>query len=119
MVMLSRFVPWRVRDPQFHVAAPERGRPLARAGLAFRALLAVMAAGAMGILALGALSATSSYRGSKTFDLTGGIRAVLHPVSQADWISLASLGVFALLAGLATAATLVARRGVLSGPEGN
>ena len=119
MVMLSRFVPWRVRDPQFHVAAPERGRPLARTGLALRALLAVLAAGAIGILALGTLSATSSYRGSKAFDLTGGIRAVLHPVSQADWISLASLGVFALLTGLATAATLVARRGVLSGPGGN
>lgn len=119
MVMLSRFVPWGLRDPQFHVAGPARGRPIARASLAWRSLSAVVVAGVIGAVTLGALSAASNYRRSKVFELGAGIQTVLRPVNQADWISLASLGIFALIAGLATAATVAARRGVLDASDGN
>ena len=36
LLMLGRFVPWNARDVEFDVQAPARGRPLSRAGLAWR-----------------------------------------------------------------------------------
>lgn len=119
MMMLARFVPWSVRDPQFHVAAPARGQPLTRAALARRTLLAVVVAFVVGLVTGGALATMSSYRKSRVFDLEAGIRTIVPPASQGDWISLASILVFALLTGLVTAATLVARRGVLAPAPGN
>jgi PAT family beta-lactamase induction signal transducer AmpG len=113
MLMLARFVPWSVKDPEFHVAGPVRGQPLTRAALVLRALIAVLLAGLVGIVTGGALASMSSYRKSHVFDLEAGIRTIVPPASQGDWISLISILVFALLTGLATAATLVARRGVL------
>lgn len=119
LVMLSRFVPWRERDPQFHVAASERGTPLTPTALGLRVLLAAAAAFALGIVTLGALSAMSGYPRTREFAFAAGVLTVIHPVGQGDWITLASLLVLTLMAGVATAATLVARRGLRSGPQGN
>jgi PAT family beta-lactamase induction signal transducer AmpG len=115
MVLLARFVPWGVREPEFHVAEPERGRPITRGGLAFGAALATVASASLAVVTLGGLSAMSGYRRTKLFDLGAGLAPLLHPASQGDWISLVSALVFAGLVGLATAATLVARRGLAGG----
>jgi PAT family beta-lactamase induction signal transducer AmpG len=115
MLLLSRFVPWHVRDPEFHVAAPERGRPCTRLGLVARGAAATLLAAGLGVLTLGLLSAMSSYRRTKVFDLAAGLLPLVRPASQGDWIGLASALVFAVLVGLVTAATIVARRGVATG----
>lgn len=115
MVMLSRFVPWSVREPEFHVAAPARGQPLSRQAVLVRSLLAALAGLGLGLLTVASLNAMNEYRTTRSFAFTGALRALLRPGAQADWISLAALAVFAGLVGLGTAATLVARRGILSG----
>lgn len=118
MWMLSRFVPWGVRDVEFHVAAPARGAPLGRAALALRAGAAVAGALAAGLAVLAALSALGSYRRTGGFRFSEQLAALLRPEGQAAWLSVAALVVFAGLAGLATAAALVARGGPPAGGGG-
>lgn len=114
MLMLSRFVPWSVRDPEFHVAPPVRGAPLSRLAVLARALGATAAAAGLGLATMAVLEALSGFRRSKVFGFGAALQALLRPVSAGDWLTLAALAVVAALGGLATAATLVARRGFVS-----
>jgi MFS transporter, PAT family, beta-lactamase induction signal transducer AmpG len=112
MLMLSRFVPWSVRDPQFHVIEPRRGRPLGRGELWVASLVAGLLALAIGALTLGSLEAMNAARLGKGFPLLAALRAILRPHGLTGWLGSVGLAAFGLLAALATAATLVARRGV-------
>lgn len=114
MWMLARFVPWGVREPEFDVVAPSWGPPLARKALLERAALGAAAAFAVGLLAWGSLGGLSSLRAGRGFDVVTPMRAVLAPRGLGDWTTAAGLVILAAAAGLATGATLVARRGVAS-----
>jgi PAT family beta-lactamase induction signal transducer AmpG len=118
MVMLARFVPWSVRDPTFDLEAPARGAPLTRARLLLWSLVGLGATGALGVAVVGLVRALSALHAGRAFDLAGQVSAVLYPGSLGEWLSAAGIGVLALLAGLGTAATLVARRGLAPGREG-
>ena len=63
LVMLERFVPWSVREPEFHVAAPPRGAPLSprRACPGDRPSAAIVAC-MVGLLTTATLGAIRSYR---------------------------------------------------------
>ena len=113
MLMLARFVPWGVREPDFAVLAPPRGAPLSRQGLFLRSLAGAGFGFALGALTLASLDAMTAYRKTRVFGIGPPLENLLQPASQTAWLGLASLVVFAALVGLATAATLVARRGVL------
>jgi MFS transporter, PAT family, beta-lactamase induction signal transducer AmpG len=115
MIMLARFVPWSVREPTFDVEDPARGAPLTRARLLLWSLAGLVATGVLGVLTVGLVGALSGLHAGRAFDLAGPVRAVVNPASLGEWLSAAGIGVLALLAGLATAATLVARRGLAPG----
>ena len=117
MVMLARFVPWGVRDVEFDVLAPPRGRPLSRRGLAARAGLGTAVALVAGLGAVALAGGLSSVRAGRGFSVLPALVAVLRPSGIAEWTTTAGIVVLAGLSGLATAATLAARRGVKGDPE--
>jgi PAT family beta-lactamase induction signal transducer AmpG len=116
MVMLARFVPWGVRDVEFEVVEPPRGRPLSRRGLVARAgvgALLTLLVGLAGVALVGGLSALRAHRG---FAALPALAAVVRPSSVGEWTTTVGLLALGALGGLATAATLVARHGVESSP---
>jgi PAT family beta-lactamase induction signal transducer AmpG len=114
MWMLARFVPWGLREPEFDVVAPSWGAPLARKALLVRALAGAAVAFGAGLLTWGSLGGLSSLRAGRGFDVVTPMRAVLAPRGLGDWTTTAGLVILAAAGGLATAATLAARRGLAS-----
>jgi PAT family beta-lactamase induction signal transducer AmpG len=118
MVMLARFVPWRVREPVFTVESVARGAPLTRGQLVRRSATGALVAWAGGVLTVGLLSALRGLREGETFDLLTPVQSTLLPTDLAGWMTAAGVGAFGLLAGLATGALLVARRAVRDDARG-
>jgi len=116
MVMLSRFVAWGVRDPEFHLAAPAKRSVLPRRGLALRAVAAALVAGAISLATMVVLSVIKAHRSGKSLGLPAHLAPFLAPRSTGDWVTVAGIVAVAVTVGLAMAATLAARRGVPS-PE--
>jgi len=112
LVMLWRFVPWHVRDPQFHVAEPRRGQPLGRAALVAWAAAAGLGAGLAGLATMAALAGLKAARGGGEFDWARRLAAILSPGTVGDAVSAISLLLTAVTVALATAATLAAHRGL-------
>jgi PAT family beta-lactamase induction signal transducer AmpG len=117
MAMLARFVPWGVRDVEFEVREPSPGRPLSRRGLVLRAVAGALATLLVGLGTLGLVGGLRSLRAGRGFDPVPALLGVVAPSSVAEWTTSAGLVVLAVLGGLATAATLVARRGLAPSPE--
>lgn len=111
MVMLSRFVPWGVREPTFEVEATPTRAPLSPRRLLTRSVAGGSIAWVAAVLTVGLAGALRSVRAGTGFDLWSPLLDVLAPASLGDGMTAAGLVVFALLGALATAATLVARRG--------
>ena len=112
MVMLARFVPWGVRDVEFEVRAPVRGTPVGRGSLLARGLLGAVVAYVTGLAAVGLVGGLSGLHAHRGFAALPAMLAALRPSGIADWTTAVGLVVLAVIAGLATAATLVARHGV-------
>jgi MFS transporter, PAT family, beta-lactamase induction signal transducer AmpG len=119
MAMLARFVPWGVRDVEFEVRAPVRGTPVSRGGVLARGLGGALAALVAGLAAVGLVGGLSGLRAHRGFAVLPALQAVLQPARLNDGLTAAALVILAVLVGLATAAAVVARRGVASpaGPE--
>jgi hypothetical protein len=114
MLMLARFVPWNARDVEFDVQAPARGRPLSRAGLAWRIALGAASALLVGLSGLALAAGLSGMRAGRGFTAGPALAHAVSPSTVGEWTTTAGLLVLAVLGGLATAATLVARRGLRS-----
>jgi PAT family beta-lactamase induction signal transducer AmpG len=112
LVMLSRFVPWSVRDPEFHVTAPPRGGPLSRAEVSWRSALGGIVACLVGLITTATLGAIRSYRAEGVFPLAQEMGLVLPPRTLAGWTTLVAILLMGLVVALMTAATLVGRRGL-------
>jgi MFS transporter, PAT family, beta-lactamase induction signal transducer AmpG len=65
MVLLARFVPWSVRDPQFYVASPKRPLPLTRGQMVARAAVAGIVCAVLSVVVLGLLGGVRSYSAGK------------------------------------------------------
>ena len=112
LVMLGRFVPWGVREPEFHAAAPARGEPVGRRELAAKAALAGVTASVVGVLTMATLWGIRSYRARHGFLFVHQVGQVLNPQTLGAWTTLIGVLVMGLTVALMTAATLVARRGL-------
>lgn len=112
LLMLSRFVPWSQREVVFQVEAVARGRPLGRGPFATRVALASVSAWAMSLLTLATLDGMRGLRAGQGFELLGRLVRLLHPAGLGDWLTHAGIAALAASVGLATAALLVARRGI-------
>ncbi len=116
LVMLARFVPWRVRDVEFEVLAPSWGRPLSRRALAARAAAGGLVTLVLGLAVTALVGGLSAIRAGRGFLVLPSLGAVAHPSSMAEWTTTAGLALLGALGGLATAATLAARRGLERSP---
>jgi hypothetical protein len=63
------------------------------------------------------LSAIKAYRAGGGFRLVAHLTRLLTPTLPGEWLTAFGAAAVGLAAGLAAAATLVARRGLAPGPE--
>jgi PAT family beta-lactamase induction signal transducer AmpG len=122
MLLLARFVPLGVREPEFTIEPPAaRGRLSARALLVRGAAGAAIAGGGAAAITatLAALKAART-PGGPPFDVAGALVSLARPASVGDALELAGIAILALGAGLFTAAVAAARHGAgraLAGEE--
>lgn len=115
LLMLARFVPPGVRDPDF--AAPELEEAASSAGVDTSGLLGrgagvavASALAASGILAL--MGAIDTMRSKQVaFDFAGALASVWQPRGVDGWLQVISIVVFGLACGLGSVAMAAARRG--------
>jgi MFS transporter, PAT family, beta-lactamase induction signal transducer AmpG len=110
LLMLHRFVPWRMREPVFEVAPPREGRPLTTAQITLGALLAGVVSTVVAVWCSVGLDAIRAQRAHRAFDWAATAFRTVWPADLAGIVAPLSVGAIGLLVGLATAAGLVARR---------
>jgi PAT family beta-lactamase induction signal transducer AmpG len=114
LIMLQRFVPLGVREPEFTVEEVALQAPLGKAALAMRGAAGAVACGACGLVMVALLAAVKTLRaakGSAGFDLAGALWQVVTPATAPDWIQLLGVLAFAVISGLFVAAVSAARHG--------
>jgi PAT family beta-lactamase induction signal transducer AmpG len=110
LLMLHRFAPFGVREPQFEHEAgavpPAAISGLLRPGLSAALGLAIGAA-----LLLAVLDAMDKVRSTPEagFDIAGALWRLTHPVDPGGWVQIAGILTFALVGGMFIAATRVRR----------
>ena len=117
MVMLSRFVPFTAREPEFRIEAPRirqaaHGRRADDAGLA--GTFVGFASGALLTALLSALKVVNDATKAGTqaaFDMWTPLISIGRPVDNAGWLALIGLLVWGITCGLFTAAVSAARHG--------
>jgi PAT family beta-lactamase induction signal transducer AmpG len=112
LVMLGRFVPLGVREPEFTVEPPRLREPLTGSGLFLRGLAGGLATGVVVFVLAALLAALKTMRDTKTaFDFSAAFWQVARPVAITDWVQLFGIVVFAVFGGLFVAAISAARHG--------
>jgi len=117
LIMLARFLPWGVRDVEIEVEAEVRREPLSRTALVVRSVLGGVAGLAVGLSAVALVGGLAGVRAHRGFTPVPALRSLVQPVRIGDWTGIVGVLVLAGLVGLATAATLVARRGTAGSLE--
>ncbi len=107
MILLARFVPWSVREPEFDVKAPALSEPLTRNVLLMRSSLGFTAGFVFALAALALLNALGDPEAG--FAFLEAVGRTLRPESVTGWVGLGGVAAFAAFAGLLTAAIAMAR----------
>lgn len=113
LVMLARFVPPGVKEPEFSVREVERRRPLSAGGLVARGVLGAALAGILAVFSVAALAALKTMRPGPEigFDLLRAVSELRNPTEFTDWVELVGIAAFTAIGGLFTAAIYAARHG--------
>jgi len=113
LVMLARFVPPGVKEPEFSVKEMERKRPLSPGELLARGVLGAVLAGVLAIFSIAALAALKTMREAPEigFDLSRAAGELWNPTEITDWVELIGIAAFTAIGGLFTAAIYAARLG--------
>ncbi len=114
LILLSRFVPIGMREPEFSIEQVER-KEISRTGLIFRGIAGALIALITTTLLMAVLGAIKKMRVEKSgvFDLWGQFVQLLIPTDQGAWITLVGIIIFAAVIGLFVAAAAAARSGVM------
>ncbi|HEY7698256.1 MAG TPA: MFS transporter [Vicinamibacteria bacterium] len=118
LVMLGRFVPLGVREPEFSVKEVEKKRPLSPGELLARGALGAALSGVLAILSVAALAALKTMRETPEvgFDLSRALGQLGSPAEVTDWVELFGIAAFTVIGGLFTAAIYAARHGGVATP---
>jgi len=113
LVMLARFVPLGVREPEFTVEEMEPGPPLSSWQIAVRGIAGGLVLGILGFVLDALLASLKSMRETPGagFDLQAAMWRLATPQSITSWVEIGGLLAFALIGGLFVAALMAARRG--------
>jgi PAT family beta-lactamase induction signal transducer AmpG len=119
LLLLARFVPIGMKDPNFEVQSRPVTRPVSGPVLATSAVLAGVAGIVLGGLTTALLTAMQAVRTKPQagFDFGSALSAMLQPATSTDWVTLAGIVIFGVVVGLITAAVLAARSGAFYIPE--
>jgi PAT family beta-lactamase induction signal transducer AmpG len=119
MVLLARFVPLGVREPEFTVETVVHGAPLSGGQLVLRGVLGAALGAATAALLAATLAALSAMRAADAagFDLGTALLGVLRPGGIGGWVQLLGIAVVGAGTGLFVAAVAAARRGGAPGLE--
>ncbi|MCY1002407.1 MFS transporter [Myxococcus sp. MISCRS1] len=119
LLLLARFVPLGVRDPDFDVQSRPTTRAVSRPMMVGSAALAAVVGMGLGLVTTALLTAVQNLRKTPQagFDFATPFGALFQPAGVTDWVTLASIIVFGLTVGLLTAAVLAARSGAFYLPE--
>lgn len=111
MLMLQRFSPLGVREPQIEQLADIEPRVLTRSALVVRALVGGAFGFAFAALSVALLDVFKQLRQQPGagFDLLTPLQTLFAPQTLTDWTSLFGVSVFGVVIALATAATAAAR----------
>ncbi|BAU50079.1 major facilitator family transporter [Sulfurifustis variabilis] len=111
LLMLHRFSPLGVRDPELEALADIRPRILTRGDLVRRGALGGLVALVIGAFSVAALDAFKRMRAlpDAGFDLIAPLTHLLVPTTVSDWLSAVGVLLFGFTIALATAATAAAR----------
>jgi MFS transporter, PAT family, beta-lactamase induction signal transducer AmpG len=113
LILLSRFVPIGVREPEFSVEKVER-KEISRSALIIRGVVGALIALISSTLLMAVLGAIKKMRVEKTgFDLWSQLGQLLTPTDQGSWITLVGIIIFAAVIGLFIAAANAARSGLM------
>jgi PAT family beta-lactamase induction signal transducer AmpG len=116
LAMLQRFAPWAMRElPQepADTAEPAAGSPVTRMGLLLRGLAGCSAGVVAGLCAAALLAALKGVREGRGFHLLAALQGTLSPSSIGGWLDVAAASALGLLLGIAVAAWVAARRGLV------
>jgi PAT family beta-lactamase induction signal transducer AmpG len=113
LVMLQRFSPFGVRDPEIAFGKAPPRPPATTAGLVLRGALGTAAGLVVGVVSTVLLAAMRAYHKTPElgFDLVAPLRSLVSPEGVRGWTQVLGVLLFALLIGMATAATAAARSG--------
>jgi len=111
MVLLQRFSPLGVRDPDMEVLVTGHGLPITRRALALRALLGGVLGTALAACVAALLGAFRQLRATpqESFDLWTPLAALVAPQGVGDWMELLGILLFGALMALTTAAAAAAK----------
>ncbi len=112
LIMLARFVPLGVREPQFAVEEIAARSPLPPSALATRGIGGGLALGAFAFATTALLAALKAMREQPGagFDFPAAAAAVARPATITDWTQLVGIVAFGVIGGLFVAAAVAARR---------
>jgi len=118
LVMLARFVPLGVKEPEFTVREAEHGRRLSPGELAARGVFGAALAGVLAVFSVAVLAALKTMREAPAigFDLSRAAGELLNPTEVTDWVQLIGIAGFTAIGGLFTAAIHAARNGGVPTP---
>ncbi|HET9794477.1 MAG TPA: MFS transporter [Thermoanaerobaculia bacterium] len=117
LVMLARFVPPSVREPDFEIEEVHPRGPISAGALAAVAGgIAIVGVGTA-VVAAALLDALKAMRGAhpRPFDLPGSLARLLSPATPAGWLAVAEPVILGIFCGLGAAGLLAARRGIRRG----
>jgi PAT family beta-lactamase induction signal transducer AmpG len=113
LILLARFCPLGVRDPEFVVEPPKKREPVTVAGLIGRGAAGLAIGTGLAALFAATLTALEIRLANPEtgFDLGGALESLMRPAEAADWIAPIGIIVVGLFCGLFTAAVTAARHG--------
>jgi PAT family beta-lactamase induction signal transducer AmpG len=119
LLMLARFVPPGVKEPEFAVREVERKRPLSGGELAARGVAGAAVSLALGLFSVASLAALKTMREAPEvgFDFARALLDLRNPSEITDWVQLVGIAAFAAIGGLFTAAVYAARHGGAASSE--
>jgi MFS transporter, PAT family, beta-lactamase induction signal transducer AmpG len=112
LLMLSRFVPLGVRDPDFSGAAIDgtmAGGAVSTSRLATRGLAGGVLVGIASAAILAGLAALQAWSTQPRDAAFAVWRSMVHPASMGDWVQLAGVIAVAVIGGMVVAAATAAR----------
>ena len=111
MLLLARFVPLGVREPEFVVEPVRAAAPLGPRALVLRGVAGALVTIGLTAFVLALLAALKSTASGGAFDLMAGVAPMLGPSGVADWVQLIGVLATGVITGLFVAAIAAARRG--------